>query len=146
MIRVTIRRAQVWKDQVAEWKNVALGKHSLVVAEATREVFRMATTTQPSVKATGGTFIVGAVPIDTQELYNSQILSVNGLFVAMGPDAHEAVPDKITQRTNVSLYFDADYARFVEYGTAKMEGRFFVTSARQAWLSIVAETAARYSS
>lgn len=143
-LRLAIRRSQIWKDGLENWTNLAMGAHSRVVSEATRECFELATTTQPSVKQTGGSYMEGALAIDTQELYNSQRVTVNGETVSEGPGSPDGVPDSITQRTNVSLVFDAPYARFHEYGTSKFGGRFFVTNARQQWLRLVDAAAGRH--
>lgn len=143
-LRLTVRRSQIWKDGLESWSQLAMGAHSRVVSEATRECFELATTTQPSVRVTGGSYVQGALAIDTGELYESQRVTVDGATVASGPGSPDAVPDQITQRTNVSLWFDAPYARLHEYGTSKFGGRFFVTNARQQWLRLVDAAAQRH--
>lgn len=145
MTRLTIRRSQIWKDNAREWADVAMEKKSRVVSEATREVFELATSVQPSVKVSG-TYEEGFVPVDTGALIESQRVTVNGQTVATGIGSADAVPERITQRTNVSLWFGADYARFVEYGTAFMGGRFFIRNAKQQWIRLVDAAALRYKS
>lgn len=151
MTRLTIRRSQIWKEGLENWSDLALGTHALVVSEATKECFELATSTQPSVKTTGGTYVEGFVPEDTGRLIESQRVTVNGQTVSTGRGSADAVPARITQRTNVSLWFDAtnargqEYGRWVENGTKFMRGRFFVRNAKQKWRSIVDAVAARHS-
>lgn len=144
-MRLTIRRSQVWKDGLENWARAAMDKKARIVSDATRETFELATSTQPSIRFSG-TYEEGLVPVDSGELWESQRVTVNGQTVATGPGSADAVPDRITQRTNVSLWFDAPHARFVEYGTSGFPGRFFVRNAKQQWLRLVEAAAARHSS
>lgn len=150
MIRFAVQRSSHWKDGLENWSQLAMGAHSAVVSEAVKECFELATSTQPSVKATGS-YKEGFVPIDTANLINSQRITVNGQTVAAGMGAVQAgVPEKITQRTNVSLYFDAlnsrgeEYGKWVENGTRFMGGRFFVRNAKQQFRRLVDAAAARF--
>lgn len=142
-MRMTIRRSQVWKDGLDNWVDAAMDNKARIVSEATKEVFELATTTQPSVKQTGGAYQIGAIALDTMELWKSQRVTVNGTTVAEGPGSPEGVPDRITQRTNVSLWFDAPHARLFEYGNGQYEGRLYVHTAKEQWLRLVDEAAAR---
>ena len=137
-MQVRVQKSQLWKDGLADWVALAKNAKAKVIADATRDCFELATSTQPSVKQTGGSFQEGFLAIDTGELYNSQRVTVNGQTTASGPGAATSgVPDRVTQRSDVALVFDAPHARLHEYGQGPVPGRFFVRNAVQQWLRIV---------
>lgn len=121
---------------------------NLVILEASSEVYRIMTRTQPSVKETGGTYKEGHVPVDWGFLIGSVKISVGGKEVASGSQGQ--APNYIgavygfNVGEDIEIAFTADYARHVEYGTSKMGGRFFVRNAVKVWPLMVARAARRY--
>ena len=151
MTALKIRKSRYWKDGLKEWQNIVWNRHANVVGEAVRETFELATSTQPSVKITGGSYSEGFVPIDTGNLIESQAVLVDGGVTASGIGAASAgVPARITQKMHIALHFYAvnargqEYGRYVEGGTRFMRGRFFVRNAARAFPGIVDAAAARY--
>lgn len=95
----------------------------------------------------------GNMPIDTAYLQNS-LQGSNDQMPQIREDARP-VPGQVYSYDSgpinliinntplggtVYLGFTASYAGFQEFGTSKMEGRFFVTLAAQRWNQIVKET------
>lgn len=134
--------ASTFTAQMQAFTNRAKEKMTLVVKQSAQDVFELATTTQPSVKATGGSFEIGKVPRDWGTLIGSFQIGLNG---GKGGDANgvDLVIAGMKLGDSVTGVFTAEYARAVEYGTSKMAGRFYVLSAAQQWQSIVSRNAAK---
>lgn len=129
--------ATTFTAQVAEFARLTKEKLELVVKQSASDVFTEATQTQPGVEATGGSFEVGKVPVSTGYLINSFTIGIDGgsgggrgdiALVVAGMDLGDSVVGAFT----------AEYGPIVEYGSATMAGRFFVTSAARQWQRIVA--------
>lgn len=142
-MELKIKKSQFWKDDVAEWAELAKAAKAKVVSESMRECFELATATQPSIKDSG-TYSEGFIALDTEELWRSQRVTVDGQTVAQGPGSPDGVPDRVTQRMDVALVFDAPHAPLHEYGSGSVPGRFFVRNAVQQWLQIVEAVAQRH--
>lgn len=92
------------------------------------------------------TQVVVKTPVDTGFLRSSWQPSIGspkaGPAASAGPDVSLTVsnlkPGDTYWMTN-----NASYARFVEFGTSKMAGRFFLTDTVTRWKSIVAKVAKR---
>lgn len=133
---------------VKGWSEKAQRNMRLIVMEASEGVYNAMTERQPSVKETGGSFQVGKVPVDQGYLIGSVQITVGGGTTGTGSPGQ--APDYIGSITGfqigepITAAFTADYARHVEYGTARMPGRFFVRNAVAQWPAFVAAAAARY--
>lgn len=134
--------ARTFTAQMQTFADRAKEKLELVVKQSAQDVFELATTTQPGVEATGGSFEVGKVPVDTGLLINSFQIGLNG-----GQGGNAGGVDLVVAGMNlgdsVTGVFTAEYARAVEYGTSKMVGRFYVLSAANQWQAIVSRNAAK---
>lgn len=121
---------------------------ALVMKEATQSVYDAMTERQAGVEQTGGSFVVGKVPVDTGLLINSVQININGGMVAKG--ANKMPPDIVAGLVGMDLgdtieaAFTAEYARHVEYGTSSMGGRFFVRQAVADWQGHVDRAAAKF--
>lgn len=130
------------------WSAKAERNARLIVMEASEGVYNAMTERQPSVKETGGSFEVGKVPVDWGYLIGSVQIAVGGGTTGTGSPGQ--APDYIGSISGfqigepITAAFTADYARHVEYGTARMPGRFFVRNAVAQWPAFVAAAAARY--
>ena len=134
--------ASTFTAQMQAFTTRAKEKMTLVVKQSAADVFELATTTQPGVEATGGSFEVGKVPVDTGNLINSFQIGLNG---GQGGNAGgvDLVIAGMKLGDSVTGVFTAAYAREVEYGTSKMAGRFYVLSAANQWQAIVSRNAAK---
>lgn len=137
--------------ELSEWSAKIVRNLDLVLREACQAVFEKATETQASITETG-TYVVGAVPVDTGHLVGSAQITLNGQLVAEGVEAgrySSAPPDytiAIAQLEGgdvIELAFTASYAREVEYGTANMPGRFYVRTAVATWQQAVDDAVAK---
>ena len=134
--------ALTFSAQVKAFAELSRKKVELIVKQSAQDVFDLATTTQPGVEATGGSFQIGKVPVDLGDLINSFRIGLNG---TQGGD-RGAVALTIAGMElgdSVTGVFTSDHALPVEYGTANMAGRFFVLTAAQQWQAIVAANAAK---
>lgn len=138
--------------QVEAWTAKAKANMEQVVLGSIEDVFELATRRQASIKETG-TYREGFVPVDTGNLIGTARIAVNGVDVTTGKVAgqNSTPPDVALALANVDiedfktvrLYFTANYAPHVEYGTGKMPGRFFVRNAVIQWQTIM-DNNARY--
>jgi hypothetical protein len=91
--------------------------------------------------------VVTRTPVDTGFLRSSWQPSIGN--PASGSSASGATPDVSLTVSNMKagdtfwMTNNASYARFVEFGTSKMAGRFFVTDTVAQWKSVVAAVAKR---
>lgn len=117
----------------------------LVVAGSANDVFELATRRQASIKETG-TYREGFVPVDTGYLVGSTQFLINGSLKLEGNGASgkASLPPDFARGLigmelgdTVSMYFTADYAEAVEYGTRYMNGRFYVRNAAMQWETLV---------
>lgn len=136
-------------NALEEWTEKAKRNALLVVQGSAEDLFEIMTRRQPSVKETGGSFVVGKVPVDTGHLIGTSQAEINGSVVAKGsgagtapqPADWTAAVQQMKLGDTIVGGFTADYARHVEYGTHKMAGRFFVREALSQWPRIVEENA-----
>lgn len=134
--------ARTFTAQMQAFADRAKEKLELVVKQSAEDVFQMATTTQLSVKATGGSFEIGKVPRDIGDLIGSFRIGLNGSESA---DANgvSLVIAGMELGDSVTGVFKSDHALPIEYGTINMAGRFYVLTAAQQWQSIVQANAAK---
>lgn len=94
---------------------------------------------------------VRATPVDTGFLRGSWQPSINAPIVKEGsPDPTGAqavavlmaVGNQVKPGDRFYMLNNANYAKFVEYGTSKMAGRFFVQGTVKQWAAVVAQVAA----
>lgn len=143
---------QTFTAHVKQWTDRQARNMDLIAKDAIQTTFNAMTEVQPSVKDTGGGYEVGKVPVDTGYLVGTSICSLNGNVTATGHVAgHESSPPDfamgiagLTLGDAVVGAFTAPYARYVEYGTAKMGGRFFVRQAAQGWQANVSAAARKF--
>lgn len=135
--------AGTFTAQVRAWSEKAIRNMELVAKDAAQTTFEQMTVRQASITETG-TFEIGKVPVDTGNLVNTQIASINGAVVNSGNVDYSAVIAGMGIGDTVQGAFTADYARHVEYGTANMPGRFFVREAVMRWQANVDAAAAKF--
>jgi hypothetical protein len=122
----------------------------LVVKDAVQMTFHAATEVQPGVRYTGGSFEIGKVPVDHGFLVGTAFCAINGEQTAAGDTASKTPPDFVAGLAGMKLgdtataAFSKTYARYVEYGTDKMAGRFFVRQAVQGWDANVKASAEKF--
>lgn len=130
-------------DQIRSWRRKTEDRGDLIYTDAVKQLVQAAGRTQESVQFTGGSFEVGKVPVLSGELAESQTVTNNGLIVASGIGAYSRVP-LLQLKSSTAMHFSAPHARWVEYGTSKFRGRFFVRNAVQGWSGYVAEAVRKY--
>lgn len=137
---------QSFSAQVRSFNEKAKRNMQLVLRLSAQEVFSRATTRQASIKETG-TFEVGKLPVDWGELIGETRIEVLGASVTEGSPANATPPDialavaLFDAGEDITLIFSSDHARFIEYGTSRMPGRFYVRTAVADWQAIVDEAA-----
>lgn len=119
--------------QIKAFADRAKEKLETVIKQSAQEVFSIAQTP----KAQGG-----RMPVDTGKLWNSLVSELNGSTVASGKNAYELAVAGMDLGDTVFAGWTANYARHMEYGTAKTPGNFYMLSAAQQWQAIVAKNAA----
>jgi hypothetical protein len=107
-------------------------KLDAVVKQSAQEVFSAAQTP----KAQGG-----RMPVDTGFLRNSLVSELNGATVARGSDAYVLAIAGAEAGSVIFAGWTAKYARFMEYGTSRAAGNFYMLGAAQQWQAIVARNA-----
>lgn len=138
-----------FKADVSKWSAKALLNTKKVVLRSTERVYNNMTQTQPSVKFTGGSFVVGKVPVLKGDLIGSTILSVGGSPVSRGSKGIAAsfgpVESNWKLGQDIEAVFTMGYAPNIEYGiNIRGGGRFFRAKAVGEWPSIVASEAAKF--
>jgi hypothetical protein len=107
-------------------------KLEAVIKQSAQEVFSIAQTP----KAQGG-----RMPVDTGFLRNSLVSELNGATVGKGSDAYTLAIAGADVGDVIFAGWTANYARFMEYGTSRTPGNFYMLSAAQQWQAIVARNA-----
>lgn len=96
-----------------------------------------------------GARVVNKTPFDTGFLRSSWQPSIGAPVTGQSGEAGGPPPDVALSIANMKagdtfwMTNNASYARFVEFGTSKMAGRFFVTDTVAQWKSVVAAVAKR---
>lgn len=129
--------------QVSEHVRRYKRRMEFVFKQSAQDVIGLAQAGQPSVKVTGGSFEIGAVPVDTGFLINSLTSGLNGQYGFDGKDSYLLAIAGAELGDSIQAGWTASYALDVEYGNAFMEGRFFVRANAQKWQQIVDENAAQ---
>mgnify|MGYP003463566278 CR=1 FL=1 len=124
--------AQTFAAQLKDFADLTSAKLELVVKQSAQDMFSDAQTP----KATGGN-----LPVDTGFLRNSFVSALNGQGAVTGADAYALTIAGMELGDSIFGGWTAEYARHVEYGTAKMAGSFFALRAAQNWPVIVAKNA-----
>jgi hypothetical protein len=118
--------------QIKAFADKSREKIETVVKQSAQEVFSIAQTP----KAQGG-----RMPVDTGFLRNSLIAELNGGTVGGGADAYVLAVAGADLGDTIFAGWTAQYARFMEYGTSKAAGNFYMLNAAQQWQAIVARNA-----
>jgi hypothetical protein len=124
--------AGTFTAQIKAFANRATEKMEAVVKQSAQEVFSIAQTP----KAQGG-----RMPVDTGFLRNSMIAELNGGRVGGGADAYVMAVAGADLGDTIFAGWTANYARFMEYGTSRTRGNFYMLNAAQQWQAIVARNA-----
>jgi len=118
--------------QIKAFTTKANEKLEAVIKQSAQEVFSTAQTP----KAMGG-----RMPVDTGFLRNSLIASLNGATVGGGSDAYTLAIAGSEAGDTIFAGWTANYARFMEYGTSRTTGNFYMLGAAQQWQQIVSRNA-----
>lgn len=118
--------------QIKAFADRANEKLEAVVKQSAQEVFSIAQTP----KAQGG-----RMPVDTGFLRNSLVAQLNGSTVGGGADAYVLAVAGADLGDVIFAGWTAKYARFMEYGTSRTTGNFYMLGAAQQWQAIVARNA-----
>lgn len=121
-----------FQAQIKAFADRSREKLEAVVKQSAQEVFSIAQTP----KAQGG-----RMPVDTGFLRNSLIATLNGSAVGGGADAYTLAIAGAELGDTIFAGWTANYARFMEYGTSKATGNFYMLNAAQQWQAIVARNA-----
>jgi hypothetical protein len=123
----------VFTARVIAFTDRSKEKIEAVIKQSAQEVFSIAQTP----KAQGG-----RMPVDTGFLRNSLVAELNGSAVGGGADAYTLAVAGAEIGDTIFAGWTADYARFMEYGTSRVAGSFYMLNAAQQWQAIVARNAA----
>lgn len=135
---------QTFSAQVSEHVRRYKQRMDAVFKESAQEVVSRAQTSQPSVTVTGGTFVVGKIPVgEAGFLRDSLISGINGSYSFEGPESYVLAIAGADIGDTIQAGWTAEYAPYVEYGTKYMDGRFFLRANAQQWQQIVNENSAR---
>lgn len=129
--------------QVRGWSEKARRNAGLVLRDAAQTVSDRMTERQPSIKETGS-FEVGKVPVDTGELVQSQVTAINGSLQGSGDGAYVGTIAGLELGDTYFHGFQAEHAPYVENGTSKFPGRFFMREAVLPWQQIVDSSAQKF--
>lgn len=135
---------KTFSASVNGWSEKAKRNSRLIVMEASESVYNAMTERQAGVSETGGSFVTGKVPVDIGFLANSVQVEINGETVGEGTPDFMGVISGMKIGDSIEAAFTAEYAAAVNYGTAHMAGRFFVSQAVAQWPAFVAAAARRY--
>ena len=130
-------------NQLQQFANRTHDKVADVIQSSARDVIAGANTPQPGVRFTGGSFVQGKVPVDTDKLHQSLTLAVNGGVVATGADSEQLGVQSFEPGSVLQAGWPAkneqgvEYGVFVEYGTRRISPRYFVTQNVARWQAIV---------
>lgn len=112
-----------------------------IYSQAITAMVEIATREQLSVRFTGGSYEIGKVPVLTRELAESLFIQVNGTITGTGPESVVSALQNVQFGDFVEFGWMAPHAQYMEYGTSKIEGRFFATNATNQWDLIVRDIA-----
>lgn len=118
--------------QIKAFADKSKEKVEAVIKQSAQEVFSIAQTP----KAQGG-----RMPVDTGFLRNSLIAQLNGATVSGGADAYTLAIAGAESGDTIFAGWTANYARYMEYGTSRTPGNFYMLSAAQQWQAIVKRNA-----
>lgn len=139
--------AMSFTAQLERFKTRTVEKMEVVIKSSAQEVYSRANTPQPSVKDTGGTFEVGKVPVDIDDLWTSFVGSLNGGSYLEGPVAYELTIAGYELGDTIFGGWTAGHAKHIEYGTEDDDGntliepRAYMRTAAAAWQDIVTDFA-----
>lgn len=129
--------------QVRGWSEKAKSNSSLILRDAAQTVSERMTERQPSIKEIGS-FQIGLLPVDTGELVQSQVTAINGSLQGSGDGSYVGTIAGLEVGDVFFHGFQAEHAPYVENGTSKFPGRFFVREAVMPWQQIVDASAAKF--
>lgn len=132
-----------FQKQVRQFRDKTVDKVDAIYRASIRDVIQQATTEQPSVKITGGSFEVGKLPVDTGQLAESLYLSINGNLRMGVRDTFRREVDKVKATDKVAFGWTAPHAIKMEFGDGLVAGRFFATKAANRWYTFVNANARR---
>lgn len=123
--------------QIKGWSEKAIRNAENVIKDAGQDLFEEAQ--RPVSQG-------GSMPVDTGFLRNSLVSQLNGS--AMGTGATSYVFALAGFKLGDTMFggWTAEYAEHVNYGTSKMQGRFYVDLAAQKWQLFINKAAAKYES
>ena len=128
--------AKVFRAKIAGWKNATKAQIEGIARQTCLEMAER---------------VVRATPVDTGFLRGSWQPALNEVKNDPGePDPAGAqtiaevavVGNAVKPGDRFYMTNNASYARFVEYGTSKMAGRFYVQGTVKQWQKVVAQVAA----
>lgn len=122
----------VFTAQIKAFAESTKQKMEAVVKQSAQEVFSVAQT--PVAQG-------GRMPVDTGFLRNSLIAEIDGARVGGGADAYVLAIAASEPGQTIFGGWTANYARHIEYGTSRFQGRFYMLSAAQQWQAIVSRNA-----
>ena len=129
--------------QIEGWSEKAMRNSDLVMKDAAQDVIGQMTETQPSAAEGGGQ--EGYVPVDTGVLIGSQVAAINGAVTGRGADIEYSLAIAAARPGDSILAgFTADYAVYVENGTSRFRGRYFMRNAALGWVAAVRRSAAKF--
>lgn len=120
--------------QLDQWVTKAQARIDAVVKGSTQDVMAVAQTP----KAKGG-----RMPVDTGNLRNSLLSSLSGGGQTGGGESFILIAGSMEGGDVASFRWSAEYAHFVNDGTTKMAGSFFVEGAVDQWQQIVSNNVRR---
>ena len=127
--------------QLRGFEKASKAKLTAIMRQSAQEIANAASTPQPSVKQTGGSFEIGKIPVDTGFLRNSQVTTLNGGGGAQGPDAAASVIGSAPLGSTIGVQWTADYAKTIDQGNARIAARLFVSYHVERWQAIVGKIA-----
>ena len=132
--------ARSFSASVKDWSEKAKRNARLVAMDASQVTDGLMTERVVGVTM-GGAFVEGKVPVGkTSGLIESHGTGIGGFSGA----PIEATLAGFELGDSVVSGFSIEYAKYVEYGTSRMPGRFFVRNAVQRWEATVASSAAKF--
>lgn len=139
--------------QIRAFKEKYKGRTTAALQQSILEMMDRAQTPQPSVKVTGGSFVVGKIPVDSSVLWDSLECYVNNQLVGTGRFAHHMAASTIQGGDHFRAVWNTPYAKRIEEGFFGMDsmgrvyaqkGRFYVTTAWMAWDVILSKNIRAY--
>lgn len=137
--------------QLGVFRKKGIRNMRLVAARAIQDVAEAAQTPQTSSKFTGGSFIIGRIPVLEGVLRESLVTGKNGAGWVKGSTSYLAVATNLQMGDVIQMYWDTPYGPRIEFGfrgtdslgrTYRQAGRLFVTTAAKRWQEFVNKRAA----